>query len=92
MALQDDLIKRLGGPDKVAELTGRRKRMLRDPDSGQYHYKLRAQDCPVDQAWPPRTAANSITLHPAPLQHACHVSPALVSIAESADICTIASD
>ena len=46
---QDDLIERLGGVDAVAELTGRRKRMVRDPRSGQYHYRTRAQDCPIDQ-------------------------------------------
>ncbi|CAL8469508.1 g9049 [Coccomyxa elongata] len=45
----DDLIDRLGGVDKVAELTGRRKRMVRDPDAGTFHYKARAQDMPLDK-------------------------------------------
>lgn len=48
-AAQDELIEQLGGVDKVAELTGRRKRMVKDAESGAYHYKLRAQDCPLDQ-------------------------------------------
>ena len=47
--MQDDLIDRLGGVDKVAELTGRRKRMVRDPDAGTFHYKARAQDMPLDK-------------------------------------------
>ena len=46
---QDDLIERLGGIDAVAELTGRRKRMVRDRASGRYVYRARARDCPVDQ-------------------------------------------
>jgi len=46
---QDDLIDRLGGVDKVAELTGRRRRMVRDPDNGQFYYLPRAQDMPLDK-------------------------------------------
>ena len=49
---QDDLIDRLGGPDKVAELTGRRKRMVRDADAGTFHYKARAQDMPLNEVPP----------------------------------------
>ena len=67
--LQDDLIERLGGPDKVAELTGRRKRMVRDPDTGRYQYKMRAQDCPVDQARLPDSSHSR-----SPFQHACRMT------------------
>lgn len=37
----DDLIERLGGPDAVAEMTGRQKRMERQPKGG-YSYVSRA--------------------------------------------------
>eukprot|EP00955_Chlamydomonas_euryale_P115227 366336-Chlamydomonas_euryale.AAC.18 len=37
----DDLIERLGGADRVAEMTGRDKRMLLQPD-GSYRYETRA--------------------------------------------------
>lgn len=46
---QDDLIDRLGGVDKVAELTGRRRRVVRDPDNSQFYYLPRAQDMPLDK-------------------------------------------
>lgn len=39
--MQDELIERLGGPDKVAEMSGRKKRMVKQPD-GQYKYLSRA--------------------------------------------------
>ena len=48
-AVQDELIEQLGGVDKVAELTGRRKRMVKDDDTGAYCYQLRAQHCALDQ-------------------------------------------
>lgn len=47
--MQDDLIERLGGVSKVAELTGRRKRMVSDPDTGKFHYVSRGQDVPLDK-------------------------------------------
>jgi hypothetical protein len=37
----DDLIERLGGPDAVAEMTGRQKRMEKQPKGG-YSYISRA--------------------------------------------------
>lgn len=49
LKVQDDLIKRLGGVDKVAELTGRRKRMVYDPDTNSYHYRARFDKVPMDQ-------------------------------------------
>ena len=47
--LQDDLINCLGGVDKVAELTGRRKRMVYDEKTGSYHYRARFDKVPMDQ-------------------------------------------
>ncbi len=47
--MQDDLIKRLGGPDKVAELTGRKKRMIYNEKTKTYHYKARFDKVPMDQ-------------------------------------------
>ena len=48
-ASQDDLIRRLGGVDKVAELTGRRKRMVYDERTKSYHYRARFDKVPMDQ-------------------------------------------
>lgn len=45
--LQDDLIERLGGVDKVAELTGRKKRLVRGED-GKVRFLSRATDGPID--------------------------------------------
>ena len=52
--MQDDLIRRLGGVDKVAELTGRRKRMVYDERTKSYHYRARFDKVPMDQV-PART-------------------------------------
>lgn len=52
LCLQDDLINRLGGVDKVAELTGRRKRMVYDGKTGAYYYKPRFDKVPMDQVSP----------------------------------------
>jgi len=49
LCLQDDLINRLGGVEKVAELTGRRKRMVCDEKTGSYHYRARFDKVPMDQ-------------------------------------------
>ena len=46
-ALQDDLIERLGGVDKVAEMSGRNKRMVAGSD-GRYRHLSRATDVPLD--------------------------------------------
>lgn len=46
----DDLIERLGGPDNVAEMTGRQKRMEKQPRGG-YSYVTRAAhygNCSLD--------------------------------------------
>ena len=40
-ALQDELIERLGGVDAVAEMSGRRRRMVKQPN-GTYKYCLRS--------------------------------------------------
>ena len=47
--MQDELIEQLGGVEKVAELTGRRKCMVRDDDTGAYYYQPRNQHCIPDQ-------------------------------------------
>lgn len=39
--LQDELIERLGGVDRVAEMSGRKKRMVKQPD-GSYKYLSRS--------------------------------------------------
>ena len=46
----DDIIHRLGGPSKVAEMTGRKHRLVMQPD-GTYLYQARAEnsDCPPDK-------------------------------------------
>ena len=44
---QDDLTDRLGGVDKVAELTGRSKRMVRGED-GKFRFLTRATDVAID--------------------------------------------
>ena len=40
-ALQDELIERLGGVDAVAEMSGRRRRMVKQPN-GTYKYCVRS--------------------------------------------------
>jgi len=45
---QDDLIERLGGPNQVAEMTGRKKRMLLQKN-GKYAYVSRADDSCLDE-------------------------------------------
>lgn len=50
----DDLIERLGGPDAVAEMTGRQKRMERQP-RGRYSYVSRSARygrCSLDDVSP----------------------------------------
>ena len=37
----DDIIDQLGGPECVAEMTGRRGRMVRSGRGGKVHYELR---------------------------------------------------
>lgn len=54
---QDDLIDRLGGVDKVAELTGRSKRMVRGED-GKFRFLTRATNVPIDMVR---------SLHPVPV-------------------------
>ena len=48
---QDDLIERLGGVDEVAELTGRKKRMVKGRD-GRFQFLPRATDGPIDTVRP----------------------------------------
>ena len=45
--MQDDLTERLGGVDKVAEMSGRNKRMVAGAD-GRYRHLSRATDVPLD--------------------------------------------
>ena len=40
----DDLIDQLGGPDHVAEMTGRRGRVVRTASDRQPHYEARESD------------------------------------------------
>lgn len=51
--MQDILIDELGGPSKVAEMSGRRKRMIRNPSGPGFVYRLVAEDgVPLDQVCP----------------------------------------
>lgn len=51
--MQDILIDELGGPSKVAEMSGRRKRMIRNPNGAGFVYRLVAEEgVPLDQVHP----------------------------------------
>lgn len=53
--LQDDLIEKLGGVDEVAEMSGRKRRMVKQPD-GKYKYLSRSG---------PHTPLDGVSVHQA---------------------------
>ena len=53
--LQDDLIEKLGGVDKVAEMSGRKRRMVKQSD-GKYKYLSRSG---------PHTPLDGVSFHQA---------------------------
>lgn len=72
-AVQDVLIDELGGPAKVAEMSGRRKRMIRNPDGAGFVYRLVAEEgVPLDQVlwWCP--SEFGLKIFPCQLLDACH--------------------
>lgn len=46
--LQDELIERLGGVDAVAEMSGRKRRMVKQPN-GSYKYCLRSGEVALEK-------------------------------------------
>lgn len=53
----DVIIDKLGGPSKVAEMTGRRARIVRNP-SGRVVYEVRQSGCVSDQSLNVREVSN----------------------------------